>query len=81
MIEKDCDLRCWACNRKCEMKKLFEEIPEPIFNQTIMDSLKAWGGMIIANGGTRQEVDEEIKKLAVALSLSRKEYLKRQKQK
>ena len=40
-----------------------------------MDSLKAGGGMLITQGVSRQKVDEEIKKMAVALSISRKEYL------
>ena len=75
MLKFDCNIRCWECNRECEMKQVFEKLPEPIFNKMIIDSLKSWGGRLIIGGLTRQEVDEEIKKQAVALSISRKEYL------
>ena len=46
-----------------------------------MDSLKAGGGMLITQGVSRQNVDEEIKKMAVTLSLSRKRYLQSYQQK
>ncbi len=79
MLKFDCNIRCWECNRECEMKQVFEKLPEPIFNKMIIDSLKSWGGRLIIGGLTRQEVDEEIKKQAVALSISRKKYLQKQK--
>ena len=79
ILKFDCNIRCWECNRECEMKQVFEKLPEPIFNKRIIDSLKSWGGRLIIGGLTRQEVDEEIKKQAVALSISRKKYLQKQK--
>lgn len=79
ILKFDCNIRCWECNRECEMKQVFEKLPEPIFNKMIIDSLKSWGGSLIIGGLTRQEVDEEIKKQAVALSISRKKYLQKQK--
>ena len=81
MLKFDCNIRCWECNRECEMKQVFEKLPEPIFNKIIMDSLKAGGGMLITQGVSRQKVDEEIKKMAVTLSLSRKRYLQSYQQK
>lgn len=79
ILKFDCNIRCWECNRECEMKQVFEKLPEPIFNKMIIDSLKSWGGRLIIGGLTRQEVDEEIKKQSVALSISRKKYLQKQK--
>lgn len=79
MLKFDCNIRCWECNRECEIKQLFEKLPEPIFNKIIMDSLKAGGGILITQGVSRQKVDEEIKKMAVTLSISRKKYLQKQK--
>ena len=79
ILKFDCNIRCWDCNRECEIKQLFEKLPEPIFNKIIMDSLKAGGGILITQGVSRQKVDEEIKKMAVTLSISRKKYLQKQK--
>ena len=79
ILKFDCNIRCWECNRECEKKQLFEKLPEPIFNKIIMDSLKAGGGILITQGVSRQKVDEEIKKMAVTLSISRKKYLQKQK--
>ena len=79
MLKFDCNIRCWECTRECEIKQLFEKLPEPIFNKIIMDSLKAGGGILITQGVSRQKVDEEIKKMAVTLSISRKKYLQKQK--
>ena len=79
ILKFDCNIRCWDCNRECEIKQLFEKLPEPIFNKIIMDSLKAGGGILITQGVSRQKVDEEIKKVAVTLSISRKKYLQKQK--
>ena len=70
----DCSIRCWECEKECNIKLLFE-LPEFLFNQTIIDSLKADAGMFIAGGGNPRVADTELKKTAVCLSISRKKYL------
>ena len=70
-INLDCNLQCWECPRNCSLKDLFL-LPESIFNKVIMDSLKASAGMFIAAGGNPKVAELELKKNAVALSISRK---------
>ena len=68
----DCNQKCWECSKECGIKNMFF-IPEPIFNNQIIMSLKASAGMYIASGGNPQLAENFVKKNAVA----RKEYLKR----
>lgn len=73
----DCNKRCWECSENCEMKKMFL-LPESVFNNFIIESLKASMGMYIAKGGNPKIATDELQKTAVALSISRKKFLENQ---
>lgn len=70
-----CDKRCWECVDDCPMKRMFL-MPEQEFNNQIIASLKASAGMYISSGGNPEFAKKSVMENAVALSISRKEYLK-----
>lgn len=72
----DCNKRCWECSEDCQMKKMFL-LPEPVFNNYIIESLKACAGMYIAKGGSPEIATKELQKMSVTLSISRKKYLEK----
>lgn len=73
----NCNKQCWDCLKDCPMKKLFVMLPEAEFNRIILESLKTSMGMYIAKGGNPKSAEEVLKQNAVALSIARKEYLKK----
>lgn len=75
-FEVDCNFRCWDCPRDCEMKNIMQELPEPVFNQCILGSMKSIAGMSIAILGlSPEEANDYVMQNTVALSISRKKYL------
>lgn len=73
----NCNKHCWDCSKDCNIKKMFVVLPEAEFNRIILDSLKASMGMYIVSGGNPKKAEEHLKKTSVALSIARKEYLKK----
>ena len=72
----DCNFRCWDCPRDCKMKNMMQELPEPVFNQCILDSMKSNAGMRIAILGLSPEkANDYVMQNTVALSIARKKYL------
>ena len=72
-----CNKQCWDCSKDCAIKKMFVVLPEAEFNRIILNSLKASMGMYLASGGNPKRAEEHLKKTSVALSIARKEYLKK----
>ena len=72
-----CNKQCWTCPKDCDIKKMFVMLPEAEFNRIIIDSLKPSLGMYIIKSGNSKNVEKALKETAVALSIARKEYLKK----
>ena len=67
----NCNFRCWECSRKdCEMKGTFK-LPEPIFNNIVMQFLKPLAGYELTLGIPKATVDETLMKKAVSLKIAR----------
>ena len=71
----DCKFRCWECNKSCLLKSQFF-LPDELFYDMILNSLKSTAGMYIAGGGDKDVADDKLKKMAVAIKIAREEYLK-----
>lgn len=76
LLDLNCNMCCWECSRDCPVKDLFT-LPEPLFNITILDSLKPIAGFLITRGIPKEKVDKDYKITAVTFSITRKEYLKK----
>lgn len=74
-LQNDCNLQCWECSQKCQIKNYFI-LPDNIFYSIIMESLKVWAGMMITRGHSKEKVDFELEKMAVAIKISRELTLK-----
>lgn len=69
-LPDDCNLQCWECSRKCQIKNYFN-LPDNIFYSIIIESLKPSAGMMITRGHSKEKVDFELEKMAVAIKISR----------
>lgn len=74
-LQLNCNYRCWECSQNCQIKKLFR-LPDNIFYSIIIESLKPSAGMMITRGYSKEKVDFELEKMAVAIKLSRELTLK-----
>ena len=74
-LPDDCNLQCWECSRKCQIKNYFN-LPDNIFYSIIIESLKPSAGMMITRGHSKGKVDFELEKMAVAIKISRELTLK-----
>lgn len=74
-LPNDCNLQCWECSQKCQIKSHFN-LPDNIFYSIIIGGLKAWAGMMITRGHSKEKADFELKKMAVAIKISRELSLK-----
>ena len=74
-LPDDCNLQCWECSQKCQIKNYFN-LPDNIFYSIIINGLKAWAGMLITGGCSKEKADFELKKIAVTIKISRELTLK-----
>ena len=71
-----CNINCWECKKKCEIKELLElSIHHPFIEQptyaAIMESLKAQAGLLIVQGKNPKIIDEELQITAVSFYVAR----------
>lgn len=74
-LPDDCNLQCWEWSQKCQIKNYFN-LPDNIFYSIIINGLKAWAGMLITGGCSKEKADFELKKIAVTIKISRELTLK-----
>ena len=71
-----CKINCWECEKRCDYKTILKiSIHLPFMEQyvysEIMEKLKAQAGLLILKGISKQELDEEVKILAVSFYVAR----------
>lgn len=76
MLLIDCNnnLKCWDCKEDCGIRETLN-LPTFIFSQTIMNFLKTNAGLLLVQGVSMEQIDEELKITAVGLYLARLKFL------
>lgn len=75
-MDVGCNINCWECNKKCDLKEILQisiylPITEQYVYSEIMEKLKAQAGQLLLLGISKEVLDEEIKVLAVSFYVAR----------